>query len=401
MKNVFSNRKAPLFLLVWVFLGIGVLNANLLEHVYRTTLAALTGEQTLYEAKKRYDSISAEELRYHDALVNLYTVFERETGSAIMEKDDGTVVVRMKNDQIHTEVKAIDKEEMDYCTANVIELANAAKENGTNFLYVMVPTKGDYGEFPAGVDNYAAENYAGTLNRLLDGGVPVLDLKEKMIQQGLLNENAFFATDHHWKPLTGFWAAGEICRELNLRYGFEYDGSILDISNYTVETVEDCFLGSTGKKVGQYFTKLGLDDFDIITPKYETDLIESRPFHGDTRRGRFEDTVCFPENFVGGVMHKNDYAYYCGGDFRLQIIENLKRPEGKKILLVRDSFAYVVAPFLALETRELILTDVRDLEFYTGPKQNVLDLMEEIKPDYVMVLYSGGASNWEGAYEFD
>ena len=60
---------------------------------------------------------------------------------------------------------------------------------------------------------------------------------------------------------------------------------------------------------------------------------------------------------------------------------------GGKILLVRDSFACFVAPFLSLQAGQLHICDMRDYVF--GEKFNLDDYINEINPDYVVVLFSG------------
>ena len=89
------------------------------------------------------------------------------------------------------------------------------------------------------------------------------------------------------------------------------------------------------------------------------------------------------------LYKKNTYAAYSGGDFRLQIMRNELNPDGKKILLIRDSFACAVAPFLALQTSELHICDMRNFEYFAGDKFYMDNYIREINPDYVLVLYSG------------
>jgi hypothetical protein len=96
----------------------------------------------------------------------------------------------------------------------------------------------------------------------------------------------------HWKPESGFWATGLICEELSSRYGFEYNEYYTDINNYNLKVYEDWFLGTEGKKVGRYFTARGVDDITLITPKFETSMVEKQPMKNQTRSGSFEETVC-------------------------------------------------------------------------------------------------------------
>jgi hypothetical protein len=141
--------------------------------------------------------------------------------------------------------------------------------------------------------------------------------------------------------------------------------------------------------VGTYFTEEGADDFELITPKFETDLIEEQPFKNSIRTGSFEETVLYMDNLEKDYYGKNSYVTYSGGDYRLQIIKNNKNLEGKKILLIRDSFGCVVSPFLSLQTSELHVCDVRNFESFVGEKVNMEEYIQQIQPDYVLVLYTG------------
>ena len=107
-------------------------------------------------------------------------------------------------------------------------------------------------------------------------------------------------------------------------------------------------------------------------------------------------------NLVKNHYRINSYATYSGGDFYLQIMRNNLNPNGKKVLLLRDSYAYVVAPFLALQTGEIHVCDMREVDWIVGDKINLEKYFEEIKPDYVIVLYSGILSMDEssGKYNF-
>ena len=97
--------------------------------------------------------------------------------------------------------------------------------------------------------------------------------------------------------------------------------------------------------------------------------------------------------------HQNPYTVYSGGDHRLQIIRNNLNPKGKKMLIIRDSFACSVTPFLSLQAGELHLCDMRD--FLKGEKMNLASYIEQLKPDYVMILFAGSNTiDSDGRYDF-
>lgn len=129
----------------------------------------------------------------------------------------------------------------------------------------------------------------------------------------------------------------------------------------------------------------------FCTPNFETAFSESRPMKNETRNGSFAETLLFPKNLVLDYYSTNTYATYCGGDFRLQIITNRLRPEGEKILVIRDSYACVAVPFLALQAEEIHVCDIREYEGFVGNRIDLEAYIRENSPDYVLVLYSGTA----------
>ena len=94
---------------------------------------------------------------------------------------------------------------------------------------------------------------------------------------------------------------------------------------------------------------------------------------------------------------KDDYGIYSDFDTALKAAQK----SGKKILLIRDSYACVVAPFLALQTSELHICDMRDYKMHVGNKLNAEEYIKEIKPDYVIVLYSGISAAEDSSNKFN
>ena len=230
--------------------------------------------------------------------------------------------------------------------------------------------------------------------------MPFLALNSVLKESECLVSELFYFTDHHWTSYAGFLANKAICKELNDRYDYDYNEQYSDINYYDVKNYRDWFLGSKGKIVGSSFTSHGADDFELIVPRFETNLTEKQPFKNEIREGCFEDSVLYMENMRKDYYKINTYATYSGGDFRLQIMKNNLNKEGTKIVLVRDSFACVVAPFLALNTSELHVCDIRDGESYVGDKLNLEEYIKRVTPDLVLVLYTGVDRPSSSRYDF-
>ncbi len=78
---------------------------------------------------------------------------------------------------------------------------------------------------------------------------------------------------------------------------------------------------------------------------------------------------------------KKQYIYLFGKPAET-VITNNTITDGKKILILRDSFAQVVAPFLALGTHEVDL--ICDQKF----SGSICSYIRENKPDVILIIYS-------------
>ena len=82
----------------------------------------------------------------------------------------------------------------------------------------------------------------------------------------------------------------------------------------------------------------------------------------------------------------NTYGTYSGGDYRLQKITNNSIEDGKKIVVIRNSFGCVVTPFLALHAKELHAIDLRSGSYPAGEMVDIEAYLQEVQPDYVIYL---------------
>lgn len=287
---------------------------------------------------------------------------------------------------------------------NTIQFRNALQELDIPMVYVNAPFKISEADkqLPPGIEDHSNENANRFLRYLEEAGIPTLDLRQNIAQEGLDHYSLFYPSDHHWKAETGFWATGKIISYITgLDESFAVDSRIFDLSHYDQTVCEDVFLGSSGRRIGPLYT--GFDDITLITPRFETQLsftVEADNIH---RQGDFPSAFFFMEKLNHADMFEsNAYNVYCGNDYGLLTVRNFSReqnlqPEctGKKLLLVKDSFSSVVIPFLSLAYEEVHVVDLRLLEG---------DLMEHIRgyqPDLVMVLYNPGAYENNNLNMFD
>ena len=372
MKKLFSMRNltALLFLL---FLALFFLLS--LKPFLRESYFAIVGSGGTAQAESRFNEF----LPGKSFWVNLNGGVHKLLGSREVNER-----YLMDNGQMTYIIPELD---MGRIAQNTADFAEAVEERGIPFLYVNLLFKVDDGDkkLPQGVEDFSNENADRFLALLREDEVPCVDLREIEKAEGLDHYSLFFPTDHHWTPEAGLWAAGEVSQALGeLDASLRADAALFDLSHYDCETYEQVFLGSHGRRVGAWYA--GLDDLDVLTPRFETALRFSVPSEGIEREGSFQDTMLFPEKLTEeDKMNSAAYDVYCGGQYDLLRVENLLHGNGKRLLVLQDSFSLVVIPFLSLGYEQV---DYLDLRLWGG---DLLDYMDETRPDAVLILYNPGA----------
>ncbi len=399
------NKNVIIFIITFSIILSGLCSVGFLKGLYGS-FKELTKFFLLEDAFATFnrftDSVetaSSQGLSYHKDFVNINSSVQKNMGTAVIYKDDMTVV-RSKTGYLSYVRDEISTDVLNERAENVAALYKVAEDNGAQFLYVMAPAKGYAMEYPENIVDYNKQNCDEFIKELSKAEVPYYNLIAQMEKEKISEEEMFFATDHHWKPEYALWAANKVASELASRFGFEYDKEKLDIKNYNEEVYEDWFLGSQGKKTGQYFTPLGLDDISVFTPKFKTSFIDTHIGKDYSSQGSFEEVLIHKEHIEEKDLYtKNPYATYLGGDYREQIIENTENKNGKTVLILKDSFSCAFAPFFSTVTKDTYLLDMRDFDEFAGDRINVAKYIEKVKPDIVMVMYTGVTSE-DMLYEF-
>lgn len=276
-----------------------------------------------------------------------------------------------------------------------IRFKDELKKENIEFLYVQAPEKvcryDGEDVLPPGIHS-GYSDVIPFLEELEKGGVNFIDLEERLHEDGHDHYDMFYKTDHHWNARAGFWANSIICEYLNDNYGFTSGSDLLDEGLYTFEKYEDAFIGTQGSRVGVVFSPV--DDFEMITPNFNTDFTVVSD--GEEKTGSFKDTMLYMEAFSSeAVLSDKDYVVFSGGDFALQTVVNRNADPEKKIVIIRDSFARVVTPFLALQCGELHILDLR---YYD--EMSAMEYAKSIDADLVIVMYNPGMFPEKNTFEF-
>lgn len=304
----------------------------------------------------------------HDGFVQLFGGVQKVIGVDCVND-----VYRLKNGAVTfilPELEPFDEEQLE----SIRSFSDRASRKGMEKLYVVMPQKAcslDYPFTARGVTDYSDSVDAYRKGVFSDAGYEVLDLHDSIHAQGLNHLDLYFLSDHHWKLTTGLWAAGQIAGALGM------DTSFYAPEQYTIRTYEKLFLGSAGKHVGTAFSPV--DDVELPIPAFDTQYELEIPNKEIVRKGSFSETVVFEDEAVLDYFHSMPYSILLKGDHPILTIRNKALPNGKKVLMIKDSYSNCVAPYLAATCSELVMIDPRHY------KQSIAQFMEEGAFDVLLV----------------
>ena len=153
----------------------------------------------------------------------------------------------------------------------------------------------------------------------------------------LKNGDYYYKTDHHWNLEGAFVGYTEMAKAM----GF----TPVEREQYEFEKVSDSFYGTLYSKAIYWWQQP--DDFYLPRYKGENTLTQQT---GENVR----DDLYWTEY----LEEKDKYSTFLGGNHSVDVIRNSAVKEGK-LLLIKDSYANCMIPFLAQHFAEIHVVDLR------------------------------------------
>ncbi|MFF2885443.1 DHHW family protein [Paenibacillus sp. NPDC057967] len=176
----------------------------------------------------------------------------------------------------------------------------------------------------------------------------------------------FYKTDHHWTSYGAYLAYKA--------YASDMGWTPMTEDEFHIRTVTDSFLGSYHTR-GQ-FGSAKPDSIEVYEPKNK---VHSEMYIADTDTTK--DSL-YDESYLA---KKDKYGYFQGGVHALVTVTSDLAPEQvdlDKLLIVKDSYAHSMLPFLTNHVKEIHMIDIR---FYNG---NIGDYMEQNGIDDALMLFN-------------
>lgn len=257
-----------------------------------------------------------------------------------------------------TLIRRIPEPDASIVEENIQYLQDFAERTEVPVYFALIPTAASVWQekLPDGAPTADEKNW--TQDLYSRSGARNIDLASVLDQHS--DEAIYYRTDHHWTSLGAFYGANAILNAM----GYEK----LDLSDYDPTAVTEHFLGTNYSSAGAFWTEP--DTITVYVPDDEKTVISN--FTGRDEPGR----LYAPEQ----LDVKNKYAYFLGGNQPLCVIQS--EVPGPRLLVIRDSYADCLAPFLSERFQEVHLFDLRYNRL--SPSDYIL----EHDIDLVLVLYS-------------
>ena len=181
------------------------------------------------------------------------------------------------------------------------------------------------------------------------------------------DEDIFYRTDHHWTSLGAYYGYTGLASALGY--------TPVPLTDYTPTVCSTEFYGTVFSSSGVRWVKP-----DTITTSVPNDGITVVSHTYDNSGNPVEEQrALYVESFLSV---KDKYSMFLGGNQSLGVVTNTNNPDGPKLLIIRDSYADSLVPFLTAHYSEIHLIDPRYYHL------SVKDYVEQNGIDQALVLYS-------------
>lgn len=220
-------------------------------------------------------------------------------------------------------------------------------------------------------DNYVSQSECfSSIAERLDSGISSIDLCSVLKQH--TEENIYCRTDHHWQPLGAYYAAKAFAETA----GVSFD----DISKYNKVTDEG-YVGTLYAFYGDERIKNDPESFTYYEPKTEY----STYYYDQSFNYEYEGSLMY------NVDVANSYIRFLGGDDNSVKVKT-GVGNGRKLLVVKDSYGNAEIPFYTSSFDEIYVVDMR---YFKCNLVNFINDMGVTDVLFTMAAYSVVGGNAE------
>lgn len=255
--------------------------------------------------------------------------------------------------------------ETEQAEANIVYLTAffekmAEKYDSEHLTAMVVPNAVDILEdkLPPFASPYDQEQY---LNQIAEGLPEGVWFNSSEVLEQHKEEEIYYRTDHHWETLGAFYVFEQWAADRKLGQVSEED--------YAITTIAEDFEGTVASKVG---TEVKQDTIEIYEHKDQVPYLLTYNQTDDIRSTVYQEHV---------LDSKDKYSYFYGGNYGL-VEADMENNTGRKLLVIKDSYAHCFVPFTYQLFDEV---DMLDLRYFN---QKLSQYIEEGNYTDILFLYN-------------
>lgn len=303
-----------------------------------------------------FESYMSDHVAGRDFFVGMNACYELTTG----RNGSSGVYVGKDNYLINDPVDRENKLE-----SNLNIFNDFTKANKLNTSLMIIPSTGYImsDKLPDNHKDYLDEQYFDTIKKNC-GEMKFINVMNafKLAAQG--GDQLYYRTDHHWTTPGAYLGYLQYCQSAGLTQKPESDFS---------KTMVSDFYGTTYSTSAMWNTPP--DNIEFWENRSNIGAVSVKITEGEKTK---ENDGYF---FLSHLEEEDKYPTFLDGNHALVEIKN-KNAEGGKLLVIKDSFAHAMVPFLSEHYSEIIMVDLR---YYKMP---ISELVKQYEIKDCLVLYS-------------
>ena len=356
----------PIITFIVIIFGLTALGLTAEEKTYSATekrelqTRPKAKKKTIKNGKfqKKYEVYLSDQFPGRDDWVQLQTGVSR-----LLGKKESNGVYFGKDHYLleHYEDEDFEAERMQMNIEALADFARNANERA-DVKIMMVPTKTwvFQKKLPAFAPTFDEQIFYDTLKGQLAEQSEQMIIPVEKVLQSHNDEEIYYRTDHHWTTLGAWYGYGAYV---------EATGGSPDrvMEKKDLKLVCSDFYGTTYAKVNQ---SSRADEIRVYEPKAPLKVVYN--MGEKTTQSLFE---------TEHLDSKDQYRVFTGGNQAVLEITGGSH-NGKILLMIKDSFANCMLPFLAEDFEKIVVVDLRQLNLGSD------ELMDLFAPTDVLILYN-------------
>lgn len=302
-----------------------------------------------------FELYASDQFIWRDKWIGLKTLSER----AILKQDNGRVYFG-KNGYLFDIQTKLNKDQFDLNIKNINRFVENLKVSSKDIVIkaLMVPTKTEVLKdmLPLSASVLDESLLLNDIEKVLSNKINIISLIDKLKFHN--NESIYYKTDHHWTTLGAYYGYQQLLEK-----------DAYPINDFLIEDVSEDFLGTSYRKSNFYLN---------VPDTIERFNFKNEPQLKITINEKDVVTSLYMENY----LNKTDkYSYFMGGDHAIVEI-NTSVKNNKSVLILKDSFANSMIPFLVNHYENIYVVDTR---YYNG---SIINLIEKYLVNEVLMIYN-------------